>query len=87
VYRESIELGESDLNRSDMSTTVIAKLKKQNFLGRYYDSMSLNCNHFSDALAKILLATDKSVIPAWINRSAKVGNWFRNTFTKKEEKS
>ncbi|KAL0489113.1 desumoylating isopeptidase [Acrasis kona] len=82
IYNQSIELGETDLMRSDMSGKVTAKLKKDGFLGRNYDPLAKNCNHFSDALAKILLETDKGVIPNWINRSSTVGNWFKTKFQK-----
>jgi hypothetical protein len=63
VYRQSIELGETEMTRSDMSSTVIARLKKDGYLGRNYESLKKNCNHFSDALAMILLGSQKSVIP------------------------
>lgn len=63
IYRESIVLGESEMTRSDMSSKVIAKLKKDGYLGRNYDQLERNCNHFSEALAKILLEQEKNALP------------------------
>lgn len=99
TFRESIKLGESSYTLADVSGKFTRQLKDKGYLGRGYDTLKKNCNHFCDDLAQILL--DKqgtSVIPvrekqkqqelnfqkqSWVNRAANWGSWFSSS--KKEE--
>lgn len=75
TFRQQILLGE------DMSK-LTTKLKNQGFLGRNYDVLKMNCNHYAEALARLLLSKDAQVTPQWIHRSASVGNYFSSWFKK-----
>lgn len=70
--RESILLGETDFTYREIEQVIDAL--RPSFPGSKYHPMRLNCNNFSDALAKKLLK-GKS-IPPWINRMAMFGNMF-----------
>src|SRR5690348_6037698 len=50
--------------------------REQAFQGSNYNLYKKNCNHFSDALSKLMLKSEKSVVPGWVNRAASLGNTF-----------
>ena len=84
IFRESIVLGESELTLADCTSGKIkTKLKELGFLGRNYNVTQKNCNHFCEAMARLLLGKaekDPAVLPKWVNRAASWGNWFVQTF-------
>jgi len=80
IFRESIVLGETDFTLSDCTGKIKTKLKELGFLGRNYNVTQKNCNHFCEAMAKLLLKSEKDVLPKWVNRAASWGNWFSQKF-------
>ncbi|XP_017966704.1 deubiquitinase DESI2 [Drosophila navojoa] len=64
-YRESIHLGHTHLSRDEVRR-IVDQLGWQ-FSGNSYHLTSHNCNHFSDAMSRILCGRQ---IPGWINRLA-----------------
>ena len=75
-FRESVLLGETEMTLSEARASILPKLEQAGFVGKNYDVLKRNCNHFSDEIGKLLLKSDKSVIPGWVNRAAKVGGTF-----------
>ncbi|XP_046849548.1 deubiquitinase DESI2-like [Xenia sp. Carnegie-2017] len=79
-FRESIYLGETDLNKDDIRA--IIQDMGVDFTGLSYHLVTRNCNHFSSEFAKLLCGKD---IPAWINRIANLGSrlpWIYNCLPK-----
>ncbi|XP_060663019.1 deubiquitinase DESI2 [Drosophila nasuta] len=64
-YRESIQLGYTQFTRDEVMR-IVEQLGCQ-FTGNSYHLTSNNCNHFSDAMSRILCGQQ---IPKWINRLA-----------------
>jgi len=71
VFRESIELGETNLNSREIQALADSLAPK--YFGNTYNLFTKNCNHFSDEFCKKLL--NKS-IPNYVNRMAWVGSFF-----------
>ncbi|PIK39443.1 putative desumoylating isopeptidase 2 [Apostichopus japonicus] len=67
-YKETIELGVTDLPEVDVSK-VVECLGKNN-PGDGYHLIHKNCNHFAEELVQILC---NKQIPSWINRLASAG--------------
>ena len=63
--RETITLGYTDFNKNEVEA-IIAQIGND-FKGDSYHLLHKNCNHFTDALAKVLCGTG---IPSWVNRLA-----------------
>lgn len=68
-FSKSIPLGKAKIASSQVSSA-IDKLKPH-FLASNYDVISLNCNHFTEALSKALGVFVN--YPAYVNRMAKMG--------------
>lgn len=64
-FRQSIVIGHTDFNRSEVCK-IIETLGKD-FRGDKYHLMSKNCNHFTSALTAYLCGKE---IPNWVNRLA-----------------
>lgn len=67
-YKETIELGLTDLPEVDVSKVVECLGKK--YPGDGYHLIHKNCNHFAEELVQILC---NKQIPSWINRLASAG--------------
>lgn len=78
---ESIYLGKTDITDFHQFQAIVEDLKKK-FPGKSYHPITNNCNHFSDAFAKLLLKGKG--IPGWINRSANIGSLFSWMIPKEE---
>jgi len=69
IFKESIEMGEASMQAVNAA---VGELRRK-FAPGSYDLVRQNCNHFSEALVRALF--DRG-IPAWINRSARLGSSF-----------
>ncbi|KAK1415233.1 hypothetical protein QVD17_31007 [Tagetes erecta] len=69
TYRESIILGETDLNKSKVNQ-LLRELSIE-WPGDCYDLLSKNCNHFCDEFCE-RLGVPK--LPGWVNRFANAGD-------------
>lgn len=67
--REQLPMGTYNEGMSGINA-VISTLRNSRFQQGAYDTMHLNCNHFSDAFC---LATVHQSIPGWVNRMAGMG--------------
>lgn len=70
-FREAIFLGEVSITSAEFKA-VIDRLKPD-WQGRDYNLLTHNCNHFSDALVRVLLGRG---IPGWVNRMSGIGSAF-----------
>jgi len=69
TLREQMTMGTYNEGMSGINA-VISTLRNSRFQQGAYDTMHLNCNHFSDAFC---LATVHQSIPSWVNRMAGMG--------------
>ena len=72
-FKESIDLGSTSLTRAQVQANV--NEMKRDWPGNSYHLTARNCNHYSEAMCKMLGLHDK--FPAWVNRAAKVGDSLR----------
>lgn len=68
-FRETILMGKF-FGTMRVIKEIIIQMRKGTFAPGKYNLVSLNCNHFTDALVNNLLDTH---IPPWVNRLAEVG--------------
>lgn len=64
-FKETIELGKTDFNKSEIEQIVV--LLGRDFRGIDYHLMNKNCNSFSSRFSKLICGED---IPGWVNRLA-----------------
>lgn len=69
ILREQLTMGTYTEGMSGINA-VISTLRNSRFQQGAYDTIHLNCNHFSDAFC---LATVHQAIPNWVNRMAGMG--------------
>ena len=69
TLREQLTMGTYSEGMSGINA-IVSTLRNSRFPQGAYDTMHLNCNHFSDAFC---LATVHQGIPSWVNRMAGVG--------------
>ncbi|KAK2956894.1 putative Desumoylating isopeptidase 2 [Blattamonas nauphoetae] len=67
-FRETIDMGVSFLTSAEIEF-ILDQLRVE-YLGTTYDTLRKNCNHFTDDLLQRICGQR---IPAWINKSAKLG--------------
>ncbi|KAG9510938.1 Deubiquitinase DESI2, partial [Fragariocoptes setiger] len=68
-YRETLLIGHTDFDADDVKQIVDSLGEK--FRGDKYHLLHQNCNHFTDALTKVLCGQG---IPSWVNRLAYVSS-------------
>jgi len=71
IFREAIELGETDLNAREVQALADSLAPK--YIGSTYNLFTKNCNHFSDEFCSKLL---NKRIPNYVNRMAWIGSFF-----------
>jgi len=64
-FKQSLHLGHTDFTEDEVKR-IVGELGRE-YRGDRYHLMSKNCNHFSSALAQILVGKE---IPTWVNRLA-----------------
>lgn len=68
-FRETIVIGYTDFDQDDVK--LIVEQLGEKFRGDKYHLLHQNCNHFTDALTKVLCGQG---IPSWVNRLAHVSS-------------
>lgn len=70
AFREQINMGVFPGTMNDVYR-IVDEMGRGTFAPNEYHTISLNCNHFSDALCQQLVGQS---IPPWINRMATIGS-------------
>lgn len=70
-FIKSVYLGHSWLSLEEIADIILQASTK--WIGRDYDLLRHNCNHFTGALSLALCGSD---VPVYINRAARIGKLF-----------